>query len=103
MVAPVETQRRHPYINAAARAYAMAFPDPPVYLRSGGTIPVVSLLAGHITAPVILMGFAVAGDNMHAANEKFSLQVLQRGIHTMILFLKNISAFSVLKKYHHDN
>jgi acetylornithine deacetylase/succinyl-diaminopimelate desuccinylase-like protein len=88
---PVEISRTHPYMNAVARAYTANFPFPPVFLRSGGTIPVVGLLSQELRIPVILMGFALASDNLHAANEKFSLQTLYRGINTSIAFMKNLS------------
>lgn len=93
---PVEITRTHPYMDAAARAYAVNFPFPPVFLRSGGTIPVVSLLTQELGIPVILMGFGLASDNMHAANEKFSLQTMNRGIRTSIAFMKNLSTFSTI-------
>lgn len=93
MAEPVETKRRHPYVTAAARACTQVFQRTPVFLRSGGTIPVAGILSAIMTAPVILMGFALPEDNLHAANERFSLLRLQRGIETLIAFIKNISAY----------
>ena len=88
---PAEVSRSHPYIKAAATAYHQVFSLPPKFLRSGGTIPVVSLLGKILGIPVVLMGFALASDDMHAPNEKFYLPNFFRGILTSKLFMKNIS------------
>ena len=88
---PVEVSRRNPYLRAAADAYAKAFGRTPVFIRSGGTIPVVRLFHDQFQIPVVLMGFALASDNMHAPNEKFYLPNLFRGIRTSIQFIKNVS------------
>lgn len=88
---PVEVSRNHPYILAAANAYSSAFNRKPVFLRCGGSIPVVSLFTYMLKAPVILMGFALASDNMHAPNERFYLPNLFRGIKTSLYFMKNVA------------
>jgi acetylornithine deacetylase/succinyl-diaminopimelate desuccinylase-like protein len=88
---PVEVSRSHPYIRAAAMAYHQVFSVPPKFLRSGGTIPVVSLLGKILGIPVVLMGFALATDDMHAPDEKFYLPNFFRGILTSKLFMKKIS------------
>ncbi len=90
-VYPVEVSRNQPYLKAAADAYTKVFGNRPVLLRSGGTIPVVSLFHTKLKAPLILMGFARGTDNMHAPDEKFYLPNLWRGIKTSIQFMKNIS------------
>ena len=88
---PVEVSRSNPYLQAAARAYSKAFGCAPVFIRSGGTIPVVSLFHEQFKIPVVLMGFALASDNMHAPDERFYLPNLFRGIRTSIGFIKNVS------------
>jgi acetylornithine deacetylase/succinyl-diaminopimelate desuccinylase-like protein len=91
MVDAVEINRNNPYLRAAAQAYATAFGQAPVFLRNGGTIPVVSLFNNELNIPVVLMGFALGSDNMHAPDEKFYLPTLYRGIKTSIEFMKNMS------------
>jgi len=88
---PVEVARDHPYIKAAAAAYKKAFGTAPVLLRCGGTIPVVSLLVEQFKCPVVMMGFALGSDNLHAPNERFYLPNLFRGIHTSIEFIKTVN------------
>ena len=89
-VRPVEVSRTHPFLYAAFSAYKKVFNHSPVMLRSGGTIPVVSLFTYNLRTPVILMGFALASDNMHAPNERFFLPNLFKGISTIVEFIKNI-------------
>jgi acetylornithine deacetylase/succinyl-diaminopimelate desuccinylase-like protein len=88
---PAEIDRDLPVMRAAARAYEVGFGRAPVFLRSGGTIPVVSYLSEVLTAPVVLMGFALPDDGMHAPNEKFHLPQLMRGIATVIAFFEEVA------------
>jgi acetylornithine deacetylase/succinyl-diaminopimelate desuccinylase-like protein len=77
----------HPALRAAALAYRKGFGAPPALLRSGGTIPVVSTFQQMLGAPIVLMGFALPGDRMHAPNEKIHLPTFFNGIATSIWFL----------------
>jgi hypothetical protein len=63
-----------------------------VFLRSGGTIPVVNTLQKMLGIPTILMGFALPDDRMHAPNEKFHLPNFYNGIATCIWFLAAVGA-----------
>jgi acetylornithine deacetylase/succinyl-diaminopimelate desuccinylase-like protein len=87
---PVELDRRHPAMLAASRALSATFGSEPVFLRSGGSIPVVSRFNELGITPV-MMGFALPDDNLHAPNEKFHLPNFYRGIEASIHFLAQIS------------
>jgi acetylornithine deacetylase/succinyl-diaminopimelate desuccinylase-like protein len=76
------------FIKAAAKAYDKIFGKKPVFLGSGGTIPIVNLLQEYLCMPVILMGFALPDDNPHGPNEKFLLSNFYKAILTSIAFLK---------------
>lgn len=89
---PVSFTRNNRYIIAACKAYEKVFKVTPHLIRSGGTIPAVDHLHNILKAPVVLMGFAQASDNMHAPNEKFYLPNLFRGIETSAWFIKNVAA-----------
>jgi acetylornithine deacetylase/succinyl-diaminopimelate desuccinylase-like protein len=84
---PVIVDPGHPAIRAAAAACRRGFGRAPVYLRSGGTIPIASTLQQAFRTPLVLMGFALPDDGMHGPNERFSLQNLEKGIATSIVFL----------------
>jgi acetylornithine deacetylase/succinyl-diaminopimelate desuccinylase-like protein len=89
---PVLVNRNHPAIQAAAIAYRKGFGTTPVFLRSGGTIPVVNTFQETLGIPIVLMGFALPDDRMHAPNEKFHLPNFYNGITTSICFLAEVGA-----------
>jgi acetylornithine deacetylase/succinyl-diaminopimelate desuccinylase-like protein len=64
---PALVDRSHPALMAAARAYHRAFGAPAVFLRNGGTIPVVNLLQKRLEIPVVLMGFGLPDDRARVA------------------------------------
>jgi acetylornithine deacetylase/succinyl-diaminopimelate desuccinylase-like protein len=84
---PALVNRHHPAMRAAAAAYCKGFAVSPIFLRSGGTIPVVNFLQVSLGIPTVLMGFALPDDRMHAPNEKFHLPNFFKGIKTSIWFL----------------
>jgi len=84
---PVKMSRRQPAMKAAATAYRTTFGDEPVFLRSGGTIPVVGLIQDIQHIPVVLMGFGLPNDHIHGPNERLHLPTFFRGIETSKRFL----------------
>ncbi|MGH9375230.1 MAG: dipeptidase [Terriglobia bacterium] len=74
----VSTNNR--YIEAAAESMEQVFRKKTVYMRSGGSIPIAGLFAEHLKIPVVMMGFGLPDDNLHAPNEKFHLPNFYRGI-----------------------
>jgi len=84
---PALINRDHPAMRAAAFAYRKGFGSSPVFLRSGGTIPVVDTFQQILAIPTVLMGFALPDDRIHAPNEKFHLPNFYNGIATCIWFL----------------
>ena len=95
---PALINRNDPFMHVAATAYRKGFDADPVFLRSGGTIPVVNLLQETLVAPVVLMGFALPDDQMHAPNERFYLPNFFRGIDTSIWFLHLTGARQTLSQ-----
>jgi acetylornithine deacetylase/succinyl-diaminopimelate desuccinylase-like protein len=69
-----------PGIHAAARAIEAGFGRPPVFMREGGSIPVVGLFKTHLGVDTLLVGWGQDDDNLHGPNEKFSLADFHRGI-----------------------
>ena len=80
-----------PAMQAAAKAYATAFGKEPVFMREGGSIPVVSQFQSVLGLETVLMGFGLPGDQIHAPNERFYLPNFYRGIETSIHFLQNLA------------
>ncbi|TXI19286.1 MAG: M20/M25/M40 family metallo-hydrolase [Nitrosomonas sp.] len=87
---PVLIERNHPAVMAAVHAYRQGFGTAPVFLRNGGTIPVVGLIQEILHLPVVMMGFGLPDDGIHGSNEKFHLPNFFHGIETSIRFLTAI-------------
>ena len=77
----------HPAMKAAAAAFTAVFENPPVFMREGGSIPVVGQFQQYLGLETVLMGFGLPSDNLHAPNERFYLPNFYRGIETSIRFL----------------
>jgi acetylornithine deacetylase/succinyl-diaminopimelate desuccinylase-like protein len=69
-----------PYLQAAAVAIETGFGRRPVFIREGGSIPIVNTFADVLGADVLLLGWGQNDDNPHSPNEKFSLDDYHRGI-----------------------
>ena len=80
-----------PAVEAGAKAYEQGFGRRPVYVREGGTLPVVSMFHQVLHAPVVMMGFGLPDDALHAPNEKFYLPNFYRGIETAIHYYDILS------------
>ena len=89
---PAIVDRDSPAMRAAFRAYADTFGSEPVFMREGGSIPVVATLQKELGIETILMGFGLPDDNLHAPNEKIHLPNLYRGIETIIRFFHYLQA-----------
>jgi acetylornithine deacetylase/succinyl-diaminopimelate desuccinylase-like protein len=84
-VRPVLIPAGHPPMAAAARALRAAFGAAPVLMRSGGSISAVASLH-ELGIPLVLMGYSLPSDRIHAANERFGLANFRAGVAASILF-----------------
>lgn len=69
-----------PYVAAAERAIEAGFGRRPVFMREGGSIPVVATFHDLLGVDTLLLGWGLDDDNTHSPNEKFSLADFHRGI-----------------------
>ncbi|MGB6686782.1 MAG: dipeptidase [Terracidiphilus sp.] len=76
------------YTRAATRALREVWGKDTVFIRSGGSIPIVGDFARHAGLPSVMMGFGLPDDNLHAPNEKFHLKNFELGIETLIRFFE---------------
>ena len=86
-VQPALIDRNHPAVRTAGFAYKKGFGAYPVFIRSGGSIPVVNAFQEYLGIPAVLMGFGLPDDRIHAPNEKFHLPNFYRGIETSIWYM----------------
>lgn len=69
-----------PFVAAAAQAIERGFGRSPVFIREGGSIPIVNQFSEHLKADTLLLGWGLDDDNTHSPNEKFCLADFHRGI-----------------------
>ena len=87
---PFLTPIDSPMIQKAAEAYKNVYGKSPVYKREGGSIPIVADFSQTLNVPVVLMGFGLPGENLHAPNEHFHLENFDKGILTICSFLEMV-------------
>ncbi len=86
----ISVDRDNRYIHAAAESLQSVYGKEPVFMREGGSIPIAALFDSVLDAPVVLMGFGLPDDNIHAPNEKFSLEQFRSGMKAVAEFLGRI-------------
>src|SRR5918994_2096137 len=80
-----------PEMQAAASAYEKGWGHTPVFTRGGGSIPVVADISALMKIPVVMMGYGLDSDGLHAPNEHYSLEMFQRGIETAIVYMEELA------------
>jgi acetylornithine deacetylase/succinyl-diaminopimelate desuccinylase-like protein len=80
-----------PGVRAATRAIEAGFGKPPVFMREGGSIPVVGLLKENLGVDTLLLGWGQNDDNLHGPNEKFSIADYHRGIKAGVHLLAELA------------
>jgi len=83
---PIVVRTDNRYIQAAKSALHQVFGKETVFIRSGGSIPIVGDFERHLKIPTVMMGFGLPDDNLHAPNEKFHIANFHHGIESIILF-----------------
>jgi len=89
---PVILKREGKAVRAAAKAYERGFGKAPVFIREGGSIPVVNTFQAELGVESILLGLGLPDDDAHAPNEKFRIEDYYRGMVTMAGFLEEMAA-----------
>ena len=89
---PMVIRTDNKYVQASKQAMKEVFGKDTVFIRSGGSIPVVADFEKHLGIPSVMMGFGLPDDNLHAPNEKFHIPNFYRGIESIIRFFQLLSA-----------
>ena len=89
---PIVISTDNPFVRVATSAMHDVFHADTVFIRSGGSIPIVGDFVRQLHIPVLMMGFGLPDDNLHAPNEKFHLPNFHRGTESIIRFLANLDA-----------
>ena len=94
---PLRTNIEHPVSKAAARALKATFGQDPVFIRSGGSIPVAPMFESLLGLPVVMLGFTNPDDNAHAPNETMVLMNYETGLRTITRLWDDLGTMSPLE------
>ncbi len=81
-----------PGVRAAVRAIEIGFGKKPVFIREGGSIPVVGLIKQQLGVDTLLLGWGQNDDNLHGPNEKFAIADFHRGIKSNAYLLAELGS-----------
>lgn len=77
---PFYTNIDNEYVKKTAKVLKEAFGNEALFNRSGGSIPAAEILQRLFKKPIILTGFTLPDDNLHAPNENFDEEMFFKGI-----------------------
>ncbi len=81
---PIVISTDNDFVKTSAAAMRQVFGKDTVYIRSGGSIPIVADFEKELKIPSVMMGFGLPDDNLHAPNEKFHIPNFYSGIESII-------------------
>lgn len=64
---------------------------PPLYLREGGSVPIIADIKRATGLDSVMFGLFLPEDNLHAPNESFNLDVMRKGIATTKRILAGVA------------
>lgn len=80
---PVLLDVNHNYFKAAVQALEETFRVQPLYIREGGSIPIVSHFKEVLGVDTLLVGFALPDARAHSPNENLHLPTFWKGIESL--------------------
>ena len=87
-ISPIESK----WNQAAIRALKTGFGKEPVFMREGGSIPIVFTLEECLKAPTVLLGFGLPDENAHSPDEHLNLNNFHNGIQTSAAFYGELAS-----------
>jgi len=82
----------HPIFQKALHALERGFGKKAVFIREGGSIPLVTQIHDTFKVPCVLIGFGLPDENAHAPDEHISLENYFGGIKSIALFYEQLAA-----------
>ena len=80
----------HPIVQAGKAALEKGFGKKAVFIREGGSIPLVSTMYKSLGMPCVLLGFGLPDENAHAPNERLNLENYLKGILSIAYFYHEV-------------
>ena len=73
-------------MRAAAQAYELGWGRAPIWVREGGSVPVVDAFRRALDGEIVPLSFGYKGGGAHSPNEYMILDMFDKGIATAIHF-----------------
>ncbi|AXI08680.1 dipeptidase [Oceanobacillus sp. 143] len=86
-----KVEPNHPLIIRAAESYTKAFGKDTIFIRMGGSIPVVEWIEAIYNIPIVLLGFGTPEDRLHSPNESFPLDSFDKGMETLVYYWEMVN------------
>ena len=77
-------------VRAAKEALRRSYGVEPVFIREGGSIPVVNTFQELLNSPTILIGFGLNDENIHSPDEHFDLNNFYKGIESIAYYFEEL-------------
>jgi acetylornithine deacetylase/succinyl-diaminopimelate desuccinylase-like protein len=78
--------------RSTERAVTEVWGRPPIYLREGGSVPIIADIKRATGLDSVMLGLFLPEDNLHAPNEGFNLDVMRKGIETAKRILRGVAS-----------
>jgi acetylornithine deacetylase/succinyl-diaminopimelate desuccinylase-like protein len=78
--------------RATEAAVTAVWGRPPLYLREGGSVPIIPQIKNATGLDSVMLGLFLPEDNLHAPNESFNLDVMEKGVETAKRILSGITS-----------
>jgi len=75
----------------ADRAVAEAFGRPPLYLREGGSVPIIGDIRRETGLDSVMIGLFTPESRLHAPDENFELKMAERAVKAYGLLLERLA------------
>ena len=90
---PYECPIDHPAYKLASKAVEKIFGQTPIPYKSGGSIPIITEFERILGIKSILLGFGLESNAIHSPNENISLEMMVKGVNTLIDFYSSLSDY----------
>jgi len=83
--------RDTPELMAVSKAVEETYGSKPSFKLEGGSVPVVAMLKNSLGVDSVMLGCGLAGDHIHAPNERLHLPTYFKGIEAYVRFFELVS------------
>lgn len=92
---PIAFATSGPWIEAGQRAMEKGFGTEPVFVRLGGSIPIVQLFVDYLGKPVVLLGYCHPDCGAHGPDEFFAIDEFTAGARSNVHMLAEAAAMTM--------